>query len=469
MTFFLDKLRDAIGGENVITDPDLMENYRRDRVASVLGGMPMAVSTPRTTQHVAAAVRLASEFSIPVVPQGAQSGLAGGATPIENCLVINVAKMNRILDVDQVNLLATVEPGVINRTLKEEVASYQLFYPPDPGSYSFCSIGGNVATNAGGLCCVKYGVTADYVSELEVVSPEGNIMTLGRRTKKSSAGYRLAQLFVGSEGTLGVVTKATMRLRHAPPPVAGTVVASFQSLQAMGGALREIATKLAPSLLEVMDRTTIKAINDWKNLGIDEQAEAVIVAQSDLKGGLGVEELELIESISRRYGSQEIYRTNDPIEADALLEARRLALTALERQGPSILDDVGVPVSRIGEMIEKIAVIAERHSIMVGTFGHGGDGNLHPTIVLPDRSTDSFDRADKCFDDIVRAAIDLKGTIAGEHGIGTIKREYMRLQYGVEELDWMMRIKQSLDPKGLFNPNKIFADSAENERFVGLH
>jgi glycolate oxidase len=455
---FVDRLRDAVGSERVIVDPDIMNSYRADRTTTVQGEMPRVVITPSSTAQIARAVKLANEFEVPVIPQGALSGLAGGADPISGSLVINVAKMDRILDIDPVNLLATVEPGVINKTLKDAVAKEGFFYPPDPGSYTFCSIGGNVSTNAGGLCCVKYGVTADYVSELEIVSPAGEIMTLGRRTKKSSAGYRLAQLFVGSEGTLGVLTKATMRLRHAPAPVAGTVVASFSILEEMGDALREIASKLSPSLLEVMDQETVRAINAWKNLGIDEEAEAVIVAQSDVKGGEGAEELKLIEAICAQSGSGEIYRTEDPDEADALLEARRLALTALERLGPAILDDVGVPVSRIGEMISEIAKIAKKWQITVGTFGHGGDGNLHPTLVLPSRDQEVIEIADRCFADIVAAALSMGGTISGEHGIGLIKRDFMKDQYGTEEIEWMRLIKAALDPKWLFNPNKVVFD-----------
>ncbi len=452
---FVNRLRDAIGQDHVVADPDLMNSYRTDRTTTVEGDMPRVVTTPTTATQVATVVKLANEFKVPVIPQGALSGLAGGADPISGSVVINVAKMNAILDIDHVNLLATVEPGVINRSLKDAVAKEGFFYPPDPGSYSFCSIGGNIATNAGGLCCVKYGVTADYVSQLEIVSPTGEMMVLGRKTKKSSAGYRLAQLFVGSEGTLGVVTKATMRLRHAPAPVAGTVVASFSSLEEMGDALREIASKLSPSLLEVMDRETVLAINSWRNLGIDEEAEAIIVAQSDVKGGEGTEELKLIEAICATSGSGEIYRTEDPEEADALLEARRLALTALERLGPAILDDVGVPVSRIGEMISKIAEISRNYEIRVGTFGHGGDGNLHPTLVLPSRSPDVLKLAERCFADIVTAALSMGGTISGEHGVGLIKREFMKDQYGPLEIEWMRKIKSVLDPNGLFNPNKI--------------
>lgn len=455
---FVDRVRDRIGKDHVVVDPDLMDSFRTDRTSTVQGDMPRLVTTPVTAAQVASVVKLANEFKVPVIPQGALSGLAGGADPISGSVVINVAKMNRILDIDPVNLLATVEPGVINKSLKDAVAKEGFFYPPDPGSYSFCSIGGNVATNAGGLCCVKYGVTADYVSQLEIVSPTGEMMVLGRKTKKSSAGYRLAQLFVGSEGTLGVVTKATMRLRHAPPPVAGTVVASFSTLDEMGCALREIASKLSPSLLEVMDKVTVQAINSWKNLGIDEEAEAVIVAQSDVKGTQGVEELRLIEAICAAAGSGEIYRTEDPEEADALLEARRLALTALERLGPAILDDVGVPVSRIGDMISEIAKISKMHEIKVGTFGHGGDGNLHPTLILPSRAPEVLKLAERCFADIVSAALSMGGTISGEHGIGLIKREFMRDQYGPLEIDWMRRIKGALDPNGLFNPNKIVFD-----------
>ncbi len=455
---FVDRLKDAIGQDQVITDPDIMNSYRTDRTSTVEGSMPRVVTTPTTATQVESLVKLANEFKVPVIPQGALSGLAGGADPISGSIVINVAKMNRILDIDPVNLLATVEPGVINKSLKDTVAKEGFFYPPDPGSYTFCSIGGNIATNAGGLCCVKYGVTADYVSQLEIISPTGGLMVLGRKTKKSSAGYRLAQLFVGSEGTLGIVTKATMRLRHAPAPVAGTVVASFSTLDAMGLSLKEIASKLSPSLLEVMDKVTVMAINSWKNLGIDEEAEAVIVAQSDVKGAEGSEELRLIESICAAAGSTEIYRTEDPEEADALLEARRLALTALERLGPAILDDVGVPVSRIGDMISEIARISEMHEIKVGTFGHGGDGNLHPTLILPSRSPDVLKLADRCFADIVSAALSMGGTISGEHGVGLIKREYMKDQYGPLEVDWMRRIKEALDPNGLFNPNKVLFD-----------
>jgi glycolate oxidase len=359
--------------------------------------------------------------------------------------------MNRILEVDTNNLLAVAEPGVITGDLDRAAREVGLCYPPDPASKDFCTIGGNVATNAGGLCCVKYGVTADYVLGIEAVLSDGSIVRAGRRTRKGVAGYDLARLFAGSEGTLGIVTQATLRLRPAPPP-ASTLVASFDRLENAGSAVSAIVTGLVPSLLELMDRTTIAAVESWKPLGLDPGAEALLLAQSDSPDQDA--ELGRIEHECVQAGATLVVRSSDPAEADLLLSARRFAYPALEARGSALLDDVAVPPVAIATLVRRIEQIASRNGVLVGTFGHAGEGNLHPTIVFDAANPESVRDTRVAFGEIVRATLELGGTVTGEHGVGALKRGFLAEELEPDTLSLHHRIKQALDPMGILNPGK---------------
>jgi glycolate oxidase len=451
---FVDELGEALPHGAVVTDPDILEGYRYDRTDWITPGHPAAAAFPTTTEQVAAAVRVAARHRTPIVPRGAGSSLAGGASAIDGCVVICLERMDRILEIEPADQMITVEPGVLNAAISDAVADIGLWYPPDPASKTFCSIGGNVATNAGGLCCVKYGVTRDYVLGLEVVLADGTVIETGRRTIKGVAGLDLTQLLVGSEGTLGIVTRVRLRLRPRPAG-ASTMVAFFPTLGAAGDAVAAITgSGLQLSLLEIVDRTTVVAVDEWRNMGLDRDAAALLLAQSDAPEPLRGDEVEQATELCDRAGAQYATFTSDPVEADALLEARRLAIPALERKGAILLDDVAVPRSQIPALVTRVEEIAARREITIGTFGHAGDGNMHPTIVVPHGDDEAMKRAQLAFDDIVLAALDLGGTITGEHGVGTIKSQFLESEIGADSLAVQRAIKKALDPEGILNPGK---------------
>lgn len=446
-------LRAAAPSLRVQTDPDVLASYRFDQARFVDAGFPALVAFPRSTPEVQALVQVAFQNGVAVVPRGAGSGLSGGANAIDGCIVLCLDSMSAIVEIDAANQLAVVESGVINAALKNKARSVGLHYPPDPASHEFSTIGGNIATNAGGLCCVKYGVTGEYVLGLEVVLGDGRVIRTGRRTRKGVAGYDLTRLFVGSEGTLGIITQATLRLRPAPGD-AGTLVAAFSELDAAGAAIAEITTTLVPSLLELLDRETMRAIEAWKPVGLDTDAAASLIVQADGADADGV--LEAAEELCRRSGADMTLRSSDPAEAALLLEARRLAFPSLERLGHVMLDDVAVPVGQIPALLRAISQIRDRHGVTVATFGHAGDGNMHPTIVFDANSPGSAEAARVTFDEIVEAAIRLGGTSTGEHGVGLLKRKHLRKEVGDDVLAVHRSIKDALDPRGILNPGKAF-------------
>ncbi|MTV24202.1 FAD-binding protein [Nitriliruptoraceae bacterium ZYF776] len=451
---FVEQLGDALPAGALVTDPDVLETYRFDRTEWIVPGTPAAAAFPTTTAQVAAAVRIAGDHGVAIVPRGAGSSLCGGSAAIDGCLVLSLERMDRILEIDPVDQQAVVEPGVINAQLSEATAPHGLFYPPDPASKAFCSIGGNVATNAGGLCCVKYGVTRDYVLGLEVVLADGSVIETGRRTIKGVAGLDLTQLLIGSEGTLGIVTKVRTRLRPAPTG-ASTMVAVFPTLTSAGDAVAALTTSgLQLSLLEIVDRATVVAVDDWKRMDLDRDAAALLLAQSDapepLRGAEVARTAELCDSAGASYTAV----TDDPDEAEQLLQARRLAIPALERLGRILLDDIGVPRSRIPELFARTEAISAARDVLIGTFGHAGDGNMHPTIVVPHGDADALVRGRAAFDDLLEAALDLGGTITGEHGVGSVKEPFLERELGAGNLDVQRRIKRALDPQGLLNPGK---------------
>ena len=449
----LELIAEAVDPTDIVTDPDIMGSYREDRSTGAVAGWPRAVVFPRTTAQVSAVMRIAHEHSIPVVPRGAGSGLTGGSHAIDGCLVVCVERMRQVHDVNVADGYVETEPGIFNTQLREHVAEFGLWYAPDPASKDFCSIGGNVNTNAGGLCCVKYGVTRDAVLGLEVVLADGRVTRLGRRTVKGVAGYDLAGLMVGSEGTLGIVTMARLRLRPIPP-VATTGVAIFPDIGDAGRAVEAIMRRATPSLLEIMDRTTMLAVERWRPSGLPIEAGAVLLAQSDLPGIAGEEEADRILHACDEFGASETYRSEDPEQAEALLGARRMAIPALEMMGDWLLDDIAVPRSRLAEAVTGIERIAQTRDVTIGTFGHAGDGNLHPTIVVPRGDEDAAVRAMGAFDDMLDLALRLDGSVTGEHGIGLLKRRSLFDELDEPARDLHERIKQAWDPRGILNPGK---------------
>jgi len=451
----LAELRRTVPGLRLLTDEGDRESYRSDETANFAAGLPLAVALPATTDEVRAIMRAASEHRVPVVPRGAGSGLSGGAAGIEGALTIAFTRMNAILEIDRANLVAVVQPGVINADLKTAVANVGLFYAPDPASYEFCSIGGNIGTNAGGLCCVKYGVTRDAVLGLEVVLADGRVIRTGGRNVKDVAGYGLTHLFVGAQGTLGLVTEATLRLRPAPPPKS-TLLAFFPTLASAGEAVAAMtAAGLAPCTLELMDRFTIAAVDDWHALGLDRSAAALLLVESDLPGDAAGVELAAAEAACTDAGATQVVRATDPTEADWLRQVRRLAYRALERLGVARMEDVGVPRSRVPELLADIERVAAKYDVRCGTFGHAGDGNLHPTFVWDRGDADAATRAQAACEELYRSAIALGGTLTAEHGIGASRRAFLEEQVGADAVAVMRAIKTALDPLNILNPGKV--------------
>lgn len=455
----LTKLRRALGDGAVLTDSDITASYSRDMMPLAESGRPLAVVLPSTVEQVQATVRACAEAKVPIVPRGAGSGLSGAANAIDGCVVLVMTKFDRIVEIDAANRLAVVQPGVVNRDFREAVEKHGLFYPPDPASYDWCTIGGNLSTNSGGMCCVKYGVTTDAVLGLEVVLADGSILRTGRRTVKGVAGYDLAKLFVGSEGTLGVITEATVALRPLPQAPA-TLVAGFDRTEAAGEAVSRVVREgLVPSLMEIMDSSSIKAAESYLNtdLGAGSDCQALLLCQSDSGGEVARRELAALEQICQDCGSTMTYATDDLAEGKMLLQARRVVLTALEQYGVWLTDDVCVPRTRIAELIAGCERISEEVGLRIAVVGHAGDGNMHPTIVYAPDSADEFARARRAFDEILEVGLSLGGTVTGEHGVGKIKREWLAREIGPVGLRVHRQIKQALDPDNLFNPGSMFS------------
>lgn len=440
--------------EIVVTDPDIVASYARDQSRFTDHSQPLAVVMPRSTDEVSQCLRVLHEQGLPVVPRGAGSGLSGAANASAGSVVLSLHRMDRILEVNQDDRLAVVQPGVITARLRAAARSVGLFYPPDPGSVEMCTVGGNVATNAGGMCCVKYGVTGDFVMGLEVVLADGRVMRTGRRTVKGVAGYDLTHLLVGSEGTLGVITEITVRLVPAPS-VAHTLVASFATLRDAGEVVSAVTRAgLTPSLLEILDRTTVQAVDQMSHMGLGEGVAALLLVQGD--DTHADQMVAHIERICADSGAVDVARSSDPAEAALLLEARRLALPALERLGDWLLDDVAVPRSRMVDLIVAIEEISERLGIVIGVFGHAGDGNLHPTVIFDDSDPSSRETARAAFDEMTQKTLELGGTITGEHGVGQLKRAWLTRELDVASQSVHAAIKAALDPRGLLNPGALF-------------
>jgi len=437
----------------VVTEPDAVEKYRFDWSRDQTAGHPLAVVRPEDASHVQAAVRWAAEHRVPVVPRGAGSGLSGGSTAVDGGLVLSLERM-RAIEIDVECRVAVVEPGALNAEVKAAAAEHGLWYPPDPSSYEICSIGGNVATNAGGLCCVKYGVTTDYVLGLDVVLADGTLVTLGGKRIKDVAGLSLLKLFVGSEGTLGVVTRALLRLVPAQE-ARSTVVAAFADVDAAARAVVATGRRIRPSMMELMDRASINAVEDHRPMGLDRTAGALLVAQSDAPAAARTVEVDAIREACEAAGATEVFVTDDPEEGELFVAARRAAFPAIEARGSLLLEDVGVPVPQLPALLAAIAAIAVEHGVEIPVVAHAGDGNTHPIIVYDAGDPDSERRARAAFDGVMQAAIRLGGTITGEHGVGRAKKGALPDQLGPEVMALTRRVKDALDPLGILNPGAI--------------
>ena len=437
----------------VATDPDAIEKYRYDWSHDKYAGTPDAVVRAQDAEQVQTAVRWAARHRVPVVPRGAGSGLSGGSSAVDGGIVLSLERM-RAIEIDPECQVAVVEPGAFNREVKAAAAELGLWYPPDPSSYEICSIGGNVATNAGGLCCVKYGVTTDYVLGLDVVLADGTLITLGGKRIKDVAGLSLLKLFVGSEGTLGVVTRAILRLVPAQA-ARSTMVASFADVTAAAQAVVAIRRVLRPSMMELMDNASINAVEDFRPMGLDRSTGALLIAQSDSPGPARSEELETMRAACQSAGAGEIFVTDDADEGEMFVEARRQAFPAIEARGALLLEDVGAPIPLLPRLLEAIADVARKYDVQIPVVAHAGDGNTHPIIVYDPGDVASEGRAREAFAEVMRAAIALGGTITGEHGVGRAKRSALPDQLGPEVMELSRRIKNALDPDGILNPGAV--------------
>ncbi|WP_405582097.1 FAD-binding oxidoreductase [Streptomyces sp. NBC_01190] len=455
MDDLISRLRGGLPAESVLTDPDLTASYAHDMASFSAAGTPAVVVRPRTVEEVRHVLRTATDLRVPVVPQGARTGLSGGANATEGCVVLSLEKMDRILEIDPVERIAVVEPGVVNAVLSRAVAEQGLYYPPDPSSWEMCTIGGNIGTGAGGLCCVKYGVTAEYVLGLDVVLADGRLLTTGRRTAKGVAGYDLTRLFVGSEGTLGVVVKAVLALRPTPPQQLA-LVAEFPSAAAAGAAVCSImASGHVPSLLELMDGTTIRAVNALAKMGLPETTEALLLAAFDTPDPAA--DLAALGALCAEAGATDVVPAQDAAESELLLQARRLSLTALEKVSTAtMIDDVCVPRSRLGELLDGVAAVAKKYDLTIGVCAHAGDGNTHPVVCFDARDADESRRARESFDEIMALGLALGGTITGEHGVGLLKKEWLARELGPTGIELQRQVKAVFDPLGLLNPGKLF-------------
>lgn len=440
----------------VVTDTDIMESYRQDWARDPLSGVPAAVVRATTTMDVQRTMQWACLNRVPVVPRGAGTGLSGGATAVEGGIVISLERMKSI-SIDPAARVAVAQAGALNGDVKRAAAGHGLWYPPDPSSYETCTVGGNAATNAGGLCCVKYGVTTDYVLGMEVVLSDGTVVRLGGPRLKDAAGLSLTKLFVGSEGTLGIITELTLRLIPAQAPAA-TVVAVFPSMTAAVGAVLAITSSLRPAMLELMDRTSINAVENLLSMGLNRSAGAMLIGRSDAPGESAACEAVEMEAACQANGATEVYWTPDPEEGESFAIARRAIGDALERMGRDLLlEDVGVPLPQLPALVGGVEEIARKHEVVITLIAHAGDGNTHPVIIYDASDAGGTARAYAAFDAIMALALALGGTITGEHGVGRLKKVWLPEYLGADAMALSRRIKDALDPVGILNPGAVFA------------
>ena len=452
----LSELRQRVGADNVLTSQEDLIPYSFDGTAALLQ-MPGCVVFVTTTEQVADVLRLANRTKTPLVTRGSGTGLSGGSLPVADCIILCTVRMGRILEVDRANLTMLVEPGVTTLAVAEAATAVGLFYPPDPGSMKISTIGGNVAENSGGLRGLKYGITRNYVMGLEVVLPDGEVMWTGNKCVKDVAGYSLRDLFIGSEGTLGVVTKVLLKL--IPKPAAKkTMVATFNAMDHAAQCVSDIiAAQIIPCTLEFLDRTTIHCVEDYAKVGLPLDCEALLLMETDGHPAAVEDEAAKMAELAKKNGAMEVRVAKNEAEANNLATARRSAFSALARLAPTtILEDATVPRSELAKMIRFVAAVAKKHNLRIGTFGHMGDGNLHPTFLTDERNTAEMARIHEAFKEIFDEAIRLGGTITGEHGVGVAKKDFLPKFAGDAQMRVMRALRGVLDPNRILNPGKMF-------------
>ncbi|CAB4593132.1 MAG: FAD-binding protein [Actinobacteria bacterium] len=444
----LSALSDLLGPEvSLISDPDITASYSRDQAPFAVAAAPFAVLLARSASEISIALKYANEHSIPVVTRGAGSGLSGGANSTADSLVISLEKMDQILEIDPANQIARVQAGVINLDLDTAAKEFGLAYLPDPASREWSSLGGNAATNAGGMCCVKYGVTGAHVRAMQVVLASGEIIELGKATKKSVSTYDLLHLFIGSEGTLGIITELTLNLEIRPSAPA-TLIATFPNITKAAAAAAALL-QYRPSMLEIVDQTTLSAVQSWHPLGF-EVAGSVLLMQLDENHSLCESALETCKEFDLIDG---VY-SDDPADAADLIRVRKLAYPALERMGATLLDDVALPITKIADFVEQVEKLSKEVNLTIGIFGHAGDGNMHPTIVHDHGDLAAAERAQSAFGQIVEIAQSLGGTASGEHGIGSIKSKFVADEISNTVIELQRAVKKVFDPRSILNPGK---------------
>ncbi len=452
----LKRLREIVGKANVLTD-------REDRMVHSYDGTPLLAHQPdavviaSTVEEVSRIVTLANEERFAIVPRGSGTGLSGGSIPTENAIVLLLNRWNRILEIDQDNMTARVQPGVITANVHQEVEKLGLFYPPDPGSMTVCTIGGNIAENAGGLRGLKYGVTKDYVMGLQVVLATGEVARFGEKNVKDVAGYNLKDFLVGSEGTLAIFTEALLKLIPKPETYK-TILAYFRTVGDAAQTVSDIiSAHVIPATLEFLDNTTIRCVEDFAHIGLPTDAGALLLIEVDGHPAQVEDDANRIIPICKKNNATEVKIARDDAESLQLKTARRSAFTALARVKPTtILEDATVPRSKLAAMVEKIESVAKKYDLTIGTFGHAGDGNLHPTALIDARNQDELNRAEKAFEEIFEFALQQGGTITGEHGVGLAKKRFLEKWIDGGARIMMERLKRALDPNQVLNPGKIF-------------
>ncbi len=451
------RLRQIVGDRNFKDDRQSLVAHSYDGTP-MLQSLPDGVVYPESTEHVSEIMKVLAEHRIPVVSRGSGSNLCGGTVPVQGGIVMVMHRMNKIVEVDMENLTATVQTGIITAEFTAHIESLGLFYPPDPSSMKISTIGGNIAECSGGLRGLKYGTTKDYVIGLEAVLANGEIIRTGGKLMKDVAGYDLTKLLVGSEGTLAIITEATLKL--VPPPKSKkTMLAMYKDLYGAARTVsRIIEAKIIPATLDFMDYPTIRVVDDFANLGLPRDMEAILLIEQDGDPEAVERDIGLIREICEAELADRIDVAENREQAEKLLTARRSAFTALARLRPTtILEDATVPRSRIADMVLRINEIARKYDVSIATFGHAGDGNLHPTATTDARDSEEVHRVEQAFEEIFEAAIELGGTITGEHGVGLVKAPFLEWKVGSAGIELMKGIKQAFDPNNLLNPGKVFA------------
>lgn len=442
------RLAERLPADRLLLDEESLRGHRHDRSGWEPAGLPSAVVVPRSTAEVRTVLEIAGETGTPVVVRGAGTGLSGAATATDGELVLSTAALNAITELSAADQLAVVQPGVVTAELDRAAGAHGLRYPPDPASVEISTVGGNIATNAGGLRCAKYGVTRDSVLGLEVVLADGRVVRTGRRTVKGVTGYDLTGLFVGSEGTLGVVTSAVVRLRPAPEATA-TIAAFFDTVEKAAAAAANL--RVQPAIAELLDAAALEAVDAAQGTSFRARGNAFLLVQTDGHGAAA--EAELVRATLARYAT-DVEVTTDPAVAGELLTARRLALPSLEKQGRVLIEDIAVPRSRLAEAVAAITGITRRHGVTAATLAHAGDGNLHPIFVIDRGAAEIPGPVWAAAGEVFATALRLGGTLTGEHGVGILKRKWLGDELGPDTLALQRSVKQLFDPQGILNPGK---------------